>query len=109
VSYVIKGRWHYLKHDWVAEEGSYIYEPPGETHTLVVPDDCKEMITLFQVTGSLIYVDPFGKTTGYDDVCTRIERARALRVRRTRCELRRSIHPLVLPEVRTAKDIRWNS
>ena len=32
--FVIKGRWEYLEHDWVAEEGSYIYEPPGETHTL---------------------------------------------------------------------------
>jgi 2,4'-dihydroxyacetophenone dioxygenase len=76
-AYVIKGRWHYLEHDWVAEEGSYIFEPPGETHTLVVPDDCTEMITLFQVNGSLIYVDPHGTTTGYDDVFTRLEKARA--------------------------------
>lgn len=76
-AYVVKGRWHYLEHDWVAEEGSYIFEPPGETHTLVVPEGCTEMITLFQVTGSLIYVDPHGKTTGYDDVFTRIEKARA--------------------------------
>ncbi|MEM7567738.1 MAG: 2,4'-dihydroxyacetophenone dioxygenase family protein, partial [Pseudomonadota bacterium] len=37
--FVLKGRWHYLEHDWVAEEGSYVFEPPGETHTLVVPDD----------------------------------------------------------------------
>lgn len=42
---VLKGRWHYLEHDWVAEEGSYAFEPPGETHTLVVPEDCAEMIT----------------------------------------------------------------
>lgn len=76
-AYVIKGRWHYLEHDWIAEEGSYIFEPPGETHTLVVPEGCTEMITLFQVNGALIYVDPHGKTTGYDDVFTRIEKARA--------------------------------
>ena len=38
--YVIRGRWHYLEHDWVAETGSFVYEPPGEIHTLVVPDDC---------------------------------------------------------------------
>ena len=37
--YVLKGRWHYLEHDWVATEGGYVYEPPGETHTLVVPED----------------------------------------------------------------------
>jgi hypothetical protein len=34
------------------------------------------MVTLFQVTGSLMYVDPYGKSTGYDDVFTRIEIAR---------------------------------
>lgn len=26
---VLKGRWRYLEHDWVAEEGSYVYEPPA--------------------------------------------------------------------------------
>ena len=53
-AWVFKGRWHYLEHDWVAEEGSYIFEPPGETHTLVVPEGCSEMITFFQVNGSLM-------------------------------------------------------
>ncbi len=37
VGYVIKGRWRYLEHDWIAEEGSFVYEPPGEVHTLTVP------------------------------------------------------------------------
>ena len=76
-AWVFKGRWHYLEHDWVAEEGSYIWEPPGETHTLVVPEGCTEMVTLFQVTGSLMYVDPQGVSTGYDDVFTRLDKARA--------------------------------
>ena len=71
--YVIKGRWHYLEHDWVATEGSYIYEPPGETHTLVVPDDVEEMITYFQVNGVMYYVDPYGKHLGYEDVFTKID------------------------------------
>jgi len=70
---VLKGRWHYLEHDWIAEEGSYAFEPPGETHTLVVPDDCQEMITFFIVHGALMYVDPQGRATGYDDVFTRLE------------------------------------
>jgi 2,4'-dihydroxyacetophenone dioxygenase len=74
---VLKGRWHYLEHDWVAEEGAYAFEPPGETHTLVVPDDCAEMITLFIVHGALVYVDPEGAPTGYDDVFTRLEIASA--------------------------------
>ncbi|MFY9437799.1 MAG: 2,4'-dihydroxyacetophenone dioxygenase family protein, partial [Burkholderiaceae bacterium] len=76
-AHTLKGRWHYLEHDWVAEEGGYVFEPPGETHTLVVPEGCNEMLTLFFVHGALIFVDPDGKATGYDDVFTRIEKYRA--------------------------------
>jgi 2,4'-dihydroxyacetophenone dioxygenase len=75
--YVIKGRWHYLEHDWMAEAGSFLYEPPGETHTLVVPEGETEMITLFTVMAAMIYVDPWGETTGYEDVFTKIEMCRA--------------------------------
>ncbi len=76
-AHVLKGKWLYLEHDWVANEGDYVFEPPGETHTLVVPEDCSEMITLFMVHGSLIYVDPQGNPTGYDDVFLRIEKYKA--------------------------------
>ena len=55
-----------------------MFEPPGETHTLVVPDDVREMITLFHITGAMIYVDPYGKQTGYEDVFTKIEMCRQL-------------------------------
>ena len=75
-AYVLKGRWRYLEHDWIAETGSYAFEPPGETHTLVVPEDVAEMITLFHVTGSMIYMDPHGQVTGYEDVFTKIETCR---------------------------------
>lgn len=74
--YVIKGSWRYLEHNWKASEGSYVYEAPGETHTLVVDPGVAEMITLFQVNGAMIYVDPDGNTTGYDDVFTRIAKCR---------------------------------
>jgi 2,4'-dihydroxyacetophenone dioxygenase len=72
----LRGRWYYLEHDWVAEEGGYSFEPPGETHTLIVPDDVDEMITLFHTTGSYIYVEPDGTPTGYEDVFTKLEMAR---------------------------------
>ena len=75
--YVLKGKWRYLEHDWVATEGAYVYEAPGETHTLVVDPDVEEMITMFQVNGAMIYVDPDGKCLGYDDVFTRIDKCRA--------------------------------
>jgi len=74
--WVLKGRWHYLEHDWVAEEGGYVYEPPGETHTLVVPEGVEEMITFFQVNGVMLYVDPYGKTMGFEDVFTKIDMCR---------------------------------
>ncbi|MEO8486268.1 MAG: 2,4'-dihydroxyacetophenone dioxygenase family protein [Betaproteobacteria bacterium] len=74
--YVIRGRWRYLEHDWIAETGSFVYEPPGEVHTLVVPDDCPEMITYFNILGAMIYVDERGAMTGYEDVWTKIAMCR---------------------------------
>ncbi|MSU63523.1 MAG: cupin [Pedosphaera sp.] len=73
--YVIKGSWRYLEHDWVAREGMYVFEPPGEIHTLVV-DEGSEMITLFHVSGALIYVDEQGRAVSYDDVHTKIDMCR---------------------------------
>ncbi len=75
--YVIRGKWHYLEHDWVAETGSFVYEPPGEIHTLVVPDDVSEMITFFNISGAMIYLDEAGHQTGYEDVFSKIEMCRA--------------------------------
>lgn len=74
--FVIKGTWRYLEHDWVAGPGSYLFEPPGEIHTLVVDEDCDEMITLFHNTGAIIYCDENGKTTGTTDVFDRVEACR---------------------------------
>jgi hypothetical protein len=74
--HVLKGKWRYLEHDWVAREGSYVFEPPGEIHTLVVPEGVDEMITLFHVTGSLLYCDVDGNVEGADDVFTKLELAK---------------------------------
>jgi 2,4'-dihydroxyacetophenone dioxygenase len=73
--YVIKGSWKYLEHDWVATEGSYVFEPPGETHTLVSVSD-EEMLTWFLVNGAMIYVDEKGNLTGFTDVFDRVEKYR---------------------------------
>lgn len=75
--YVIKGRWYYREHDWVATEGSYVFEPPGETHTLIVPEDCEEMITFFNISGCMYYVNDDGEHVGYEDVFTKIDMCRA--------------------------------
>ena len=74
--YVIKGRWHYLEHDWVAETGSYVFEPPGEIHTLTVPEDCEEMITFFNISGCMVYLDDQNKQIGMEDVFTKIDMCR---------------------------------
>jgi len=75
--YVIKGAWRYLEHDWVARAGDYVFEPPGETHTLVVDSDVEEMITFFNISGAMIYLDEDGRQNGYEDVWTKIEMCRA--------------------------------
>ena len=57
-AFTLRGTWRYLEHDWVASTGDYAFEPAGETHTLVIPDDAAGMTTLFHVTGSYTYIDP---------------------------------------------------
>lgn len=41
-----------------------------------MPEDVKEMITLFHVTGAYIYVDPDGNPTGVEDVFSKLQLAR---------------------------------
>jgi quercetin dioxygenase-like cupin family protein len=56
--YTIRGHWRYLEHDWVAKPGTFIYEPAGEAHTLVVTEDSPEpALIMFMVEGGLIYLD----------------------------------------------------
>lgn len=74
--FVLKGSWYYREHDWVARAGDYVFEPPGETHTLVVPDDVEEMITFFNISGCMYYVDEEGKHTGFEDVFAKIDMCR---------------------------------
>lgn len=76
VGYVIKGRWFYREHDWVANVGDFVYEPPGEIHTLEVPVDCDEMITFFNINGAMIYLDEQGNQIGYEDVFTKLDMCR---------------------------------
>ena len=82
VGYVIRGKWRYLEHDWTADEGSFVYEPPGEIHTLVVPDDCAEMITFFNISGAMIYLDDTGGRS--------VTRTYS---RRSRCAARTTLRP----------------
>lgn len=74
--FVLKGSWRYLEHNWVARAGDYVFEPPGETHTLVVDADVEEMITFFNISGAMIYLDENDQIKAYEDVHTKIEMCR---------------------------------
>ena len=74
--YVVRGKWRYLEHSWVATEGSFVFEAPGEVHTLVVDDDVEEMLTFFHVTGSLVYLDDDDNILAIEDNISLIEMCR---------------------------------
>ena len=67
-AYTISGKWGYLEHDWVATAGDWIYEAPGEAHTLVAYECDEPMLVTFNVTGPLIWLDENGDPNGTFDV-----------------------------------------
>lgn len=67
-AYTISGKWGYLEHDWIATAGDFIYESPGEGHTLVAYEHEEPMRTFFIVKGPLIWLDENGESNGYFDV-----------------------------------------
>ncbi len=67
-AYTISGRWGYLEHDWVATAGDFVYEAPGEGHTLVAYESDEPMRVTFNVTGPLIWLDEDGNPDGTFDV-----------------------------------------
>ncbi|WP_411826638.1 2,4'-dihydroxyacetophenone dioxygenase family protein [Luteolibacter sp. AS25] len=74
--FTIQGSWRYLEHDWVANTGSFLWEPPGEAHTLVVDADAKvPMMTYFVSLGGLVYLESMENPVpvGYDDGFTLLE------------------------------------
>jgi len=77
--YTLRGHWRYLEHDWIAKPGTFIYEPAGEAHTLVVTDDSPEpAIIMFIVEGGLVYLDnPInGGFAAYEDGFSALELCR---------------------------------
>lgn len=67
-AYTISGKWGYLEHDWTATAGDFVYETPGEGHTLVAYEHKDPMKAIFTVKGPLIWLDEDGKENGYFDV-----------------------------------------
>ncbi len=69
LAYTLAGSWRYLERTWVAEPGTFVYEPPGDIHTLVSGPD--GMTTLFVTDGVLQYFDDNDVLTREDNVFTR--------------------------------------
>lgn len=67
-AFTLAGRWGYREYPWRAEAGSFVKEPAGVTHTLVVPDD-NEVATdvIYVVEGGNINFDADGNFLYYED------------------------------------------
>ncbi len=76
-AYTISGKWGYLEHDWVATAGDFVYESPGEGHTLVAYEHAEPMRVHFNVTGPLIWLDDDGEPDGTFDAFDYIELCKA--------------------------------
>jgi 2,4'-dihydroxyacetophenone dioxygenase len=67
-AYTISGKWGYLEHDWTATAGDFVYETPGEGHTLVCYETDEPMMAFFNVEGPLVWLDEEGEPVDYFDV-----------------------------------------
>lgn len=72
MAYTVQGTWRYLERTWVAKPGTFVYEPPGDIHTLVV-DGEEDMITLFILEGSIQYLNDQDEITYQDDVFRKLK------------------------------------
>lgn len=88
-AFTLSGRWHYLEYDWIAEAGSYAFEPAMSVHTLKVLDDNTEnTLVLFTIQGGLVLLDDNDAVWWYEDA------EGMLKLYRDGCE----IHGLEFPE-----------
>src|SRR5262249_31683019 len=71
LGYCLEGSWRYLEREWVARPGTFIYEPPGDVHTLSSDEG---MVTLFVLEGTVQYLDDEDRVIYQDDLFTKLER-----------------------------------
>jgi len=72
-AYTFSGEWSYLEDAGSPPNraGSYLYEPPGSTHTLKVSDDVTEPTeALFVVGGAMVLYDEAGAVMDVIDAAT---------------------------------------
>ena len=67
-SYTMRGSWGYVEHDWVADAGTFIWEPPGEMHTLEMYE--ADTMAFYVMHGGLTSLDDDDRPTRVDNVLT---------------------------------------
>jgi len=69
-AFTLAGEWSYLEYSDLAPNraGSYLFEPPGSTHTLIVADrNTEETDVVFVVYGAMIHLGPAGEVLAIGD------------------------------------------
>jgi quercetin dioxygenase-like cupin family protein len=78
-AYTFSGRWNYLEYAGSPDNvpGSYLFEPPGTTHTLRIADDAGEWTeVLFVLYGAMLHMDGSGAIIGVTDAQSVLEEYR---------------------------------
>jgi 2,4'-dihydroxyacetophenone dioxygenase len=67
-AFTMSGAWKYRESDFVNRAGSYLYEPAGSVHTLIVPDDNTETTEVFfAIWGANLNLDANGNVESVID------------------------------------------
>ena len=67
-AFTTSGAWRYLESDLVNTAGSYLYEPAGSVHTLVVPENNTEITDVFfAIYGANLNLDANGNVESITD------------------------------------------
>lgn len=67
-AFTLAGSWKYAEYPEVNRAGSYLYEPAGSIHTLVVPEDNTEVTDVwFAIRGANLNLDAEGNVTSVLD------------------------------------------
>ncbi len=67
-AFTLSGSWKYEEYPEVNTAGSYLYEPAGSVHTLIVPDTNEEVTDVwFAIYGANLNLDEAGNVTSVID------------------------------------------
>ena len=70
--FTLSGAWQYREHEFVNRAGSYLYEPPGSVHTLLVLPGDERTETLTVVHGETEYLGDDGELLFVSDAQTNL-------------------------------------